>query len=104
MKQIEINNPLYGYTYITQFPYDDTHSFYGVFTTKGLRDIFFVSESGNNYILCCDRSYVYGSVDHFNILEAYQVDKPEGNNIYTSIAKSKFISKSGKTFYKTNKL
>ena len=84
--------------------YDESYSFFGVFTNEGIRDLFFVKHEEKNLVLICDRSYVYGAVDHFNILKAYELEKSEGNILYTEIMKSKFISKKGKTFYKTNRI
>ena len=77
--------------------------FDGCFTNDGIKDIFFIKTEDKNYIAACSRSYVYGSIDHWTIDKLIVVDKNEGNQIYTEIKRSKFISKAGKTFYKTNR-
>ncbi len=76
---------------------------YDCFTNDGIRDIFFIKTESKNYIALCGRSYVYGAIDHWSISKLFTVDKNEGNQIYMEIIKSKFISKKGKTFYKTNR-
>ena len=77
--------------------------FYGCFTNDGIKDIYFIKTNEKNYIAACSRNYVYGAIDHWTIDKLFVVNKNEGNQIYNEIKKSKFISKTGKTFYKTNK-
>jgi len=70
-------------------------------SNKGCLDVFFVKLQDHNYIVICDRSYVYGKINHWNINIIYEVSATEGNQLYKAIKASKFTSKgSGKTFYR----
>lgn len=83
--------------------HDVNACFDGCFTNDGIKDIFFIKTEDKNYIAACSRNYVYGGIDHWTIDKLITVDKNEGNQIYAEIKRSKFISKAGKTFYKTDK-
>lgn len=70
-------------------------------SNKGCLDVFFVKLQDHNYIVICNRSYVYGKIDHWNINQIYEVSTEKGNLLYKAIKASKFTSKgSGKTFYR----
>lgn len=70
-------------------------------SNKGCLDVFFVKHGDRNYVVVCDRSYVYGKIDHWNINIIYEVSTTEGNSLYKAIKASKFTSKgSGKTFHR----
>lgn len=100
MKKVEAGNEIYGYAYKDYVK--PCAVLEGVFTKNGFRDVLFVKKEDKNYLYFVSRRYVYGSVDHLCIEEAFEVTKEEGNKIYLEIKNSKFVSKKGKTFYRTN--
>lgn len=80
---------------------DSKFVFMSCFTHQACLDVFFVKLQDRNYVVVCDRSYVYGKIDHWNINIIYEVGTAEGNSLYKAIKASKFTSKgSGKTFYR----
>ena len=98
------NNKVFEFIYYSIHSNEKTPiNFMGCFTKERMHDIFFIKSENKNYIALCERNYVYGNIESWTIDKIFEVEKNEGNQIYLEIKKSKFISKKGKTFFKTNR-